>query len=227
MSAADSSVTPAQPFELASRQIRRPVVVAADGGLAAHMVDTPDPVLAAHQLLADLAVLYNDHPGRQRAVVAMPPRSWRPDEAFLTTALDGMASSPVVAPMTVDDVFGTIPIATTGGGGPAERQLVTGPSPVPVPTSPVRQDRRQGRTRGPLRTWVVGKPHGSGQRSYFCSELVCEACVVAGLLDPETTRPSATYPRDLFYGRSFNPFIDRNLDLNCGWYPPARWTDCP
>jgi hypothetical protein len=83
------------------------------------------------------------------------------------------------------------------------------------------------RTRGPLRTCFVGKPHGSSQRSYFCSELVCEACVAAGLLDPERTRPSATYPHDLFYGRSYNPYIDRHLDINAGWYPPARWTDVP
>jgi hypothetical protein len=83
------------------------------------------------------------------------------------------------------------------------------------------------RTRGPLRTRFVGKPCGPGRISYFCSELVCEACVAAGLLDPERTRPSATYPRDLFYGRSWNPFIDRHLDVNACWHPPARWTCSP
>jgi hypothetical protein len=82
------------------------------------------------------------------------------------------------------------------------------------------------RTRGPLRTWVIGRPYGH-RISYFCSELVCEACVAAGLLDPDRTRPSATYPCDLFFGRSFNPFIDRHLDVNAGWHPPARWTDFP
>jgi hypothetical protein len=83
------------------------------------------------------------------------------------------------------------------------------------------------RPRGPLRTRFVGKPHGGCQRTYFCSELVCEACVAAGLLDPERTRPSATYPHDLFYGRSFNLFINHHLDINADWYPPARWTDNP
>jgi hypothetical protein len=82
------------------------------------------------------------------------------------------------------------------------------------------------RTRG-LFTRYVGKPHGDKLYSYFCSELVCEACVAAGLLDPERTRPSATYPRDLFFGRSFNPFIDKHLDVNACWHPPARWTDKP
>jgi hypothetical protein len=82
------------------------------------------------------------------------------------------------------------------------------------------------RSRGPLRTWVVGGPHGDRSR-YFCSELVMEACVAAGLLDPACTRPAATYPRDLFFGTSPNPFLRQHLDLESGWYPPARWTSCP
>ena len=81
------------------------------------------------------------------------------------------------------------------------------------------------RTRGPLRTYVMGCPHGGDRRSYFCSELVSEACVAAGLLDPARTRPSATYPRDLFYGCSFNVFLNHHLEINEGWLPPARWTD--
>jgi hypothetical protein len=82
------------------------------------------------------------------------------------------------------------------------------------------------RARGPHRTKFMAKPKGE-RRAYFCSELVCEACIAAGLLDPERTRPAATYPYDLFYGRSLNKFIDQHLDINCDWCPPARWTDCP
>jgi hypothetical protein len=81
------------------------------------------------------------------------------------------------------------------------------------------------RSRGPLRTWVVGKPHGERDR-WFCSELVTESCVAAGLMDGATARPAATYPRDLFFGRSFNPYLDRHLCLD-EWEAPARWTDCP
>jgi hypothetical protein len=79
------------------------------------------------------------------------------------------------------------------------------------------------RTRGPIRTCFVGKPHGD-RCSYFCSELVMEACVAAGLLDPQRTRPSASYPHELFFGRSYNPFINKHLDINASWLPPARWT---
>ena len=81
------------------------------------------------------------------------------------------------------------------------------------------------RSRGPWRTRYLGGPHGQ-RSSYFCAELVMEACVAAGLVDPVTTRPAATYPRDIFFGRSRNPFIDRHLDLS-DWCPPARWTLCP
>ena len=76
------------------------------------------------------------------------------------------------------------------------------------------------RSRGPVRTYFVGEPKGD-KKSYFCSELVCESCVAAGLLDPDRTRPSATYPHDLFFGRSYNPFIDKHLDVNANWYPPG------
>jgi hypothetical protein len=82
------------------------------------------------------------------------------------------------------------------------------------------------RSRGPLRTYFLGGPHGD-RRDYFCSELVTEACVAAGLLEAARTRPAATYPRDLFYGRSLNLYLDRHLDINAGWCPPARWCSEP
>jgi hypothetical protein len=82
------------------------------------------------------------------------------------------------------------------------------------------------RSRGPLRTWVLGKPRGD-RMGYYCADLVCESGVAAGVLDPATTRPSATYPHDLFFDHSYNPYISRHLPLADGWYPPARWTSHP
>jgi hypothetical protein len=83
------------------------------------------------------------------------------------------------------------------------------------------------RTRGQVRTYFVGRPSGDQDR-YFCAELVMESCVAAGLLDAETTRPSATYPRDIFFGHSKIRYLDEHLPLECaGWCVPARWTNCP
>jgi len=78
------------------------------------------------------------------------------------------------------------------------------------------------RTRGPLRTFVMGFPHGERDR-YFCSELVTETCVHIGLLSAETTRPSAIYPEDLFFDRSKNRFLNTHFSLAEGWEPPSRW----
>ena len=79
------------------------------------------------------------------------------------------------------------------------------------------------KTRGILRTPFIGKPHGPDRSSYYCSEMVVESLVFAGLMDGATARPSATYPRDLFFGRSNNPYIDRHLDMGPGWLPPSQW----
>jgi len=84
------------------------------------------------------------------------------------------------------------------------------------------------RTRGPVRTVFMGKPRGADLKGYFCSELVVEACVYAGLMDPATARPSATYPRDLFFSGKLNPYLVRNMKaMDATWDPPARWTSCP
>jgi hypothetical protein len=78
------------------------------------------------------------------------------------------------------------------------------------------------RSRGPLRTFVIGKPRGV-RDTYICSEAVLEALVAAGLADAETTRPCATYPRDLFFDQSPNPFINAHPPLAAGWEKPALW----
>jgi hypothetical protein len=77
--------------------------------------------------------------------------------------------------------------------------------------------------RGPLRTALVGRPREPGNR-LFCTEAIIEGAAYAGLLDARTARPGATYPQDLFYDRSRNPYIDRHPPLVGGWLPPSQWT---
>jgi hypothetical protein len=83
------------------------------------------------------------------------------------------------------------------------------------------------RTRGPLRTAVLGKSNLE-RSNFFCSEMVLNAFISAGVLDARYLRPAATFPSDLFYGHSRNLFVDRGVrQINCDWDPPARWTGCP
>jgi hypothetical protein len=79
------------------------------------------------------------------------------------------------------------------------------------------------RTRGPVRTFFVGKPRGPGH-TYSCSEAMLEALVFAGLVNPETARPSATYPRDMFFDSSPNIYINMHPPLAGAWEAPSLWT---
>lgn len=82
------------------------------------------------------------------------------------------------------------------------------------------------RSRGPCRTEYCGKVRGD-RETWFCAELVVEALVAAGLLDAETARPAATYPRDLYFDQSPNSWLNEHLNLSAGWHPPAQWTSAP
>ena len=99
-------ITLARPFavEASARSLD---AVAVDAGLSAHFAND-DEVLGAHQLLADLAVLHFDSPGAARGVVVRPPEGWSPSEAFLGTAIGGLASSPVLEARTLDGLFDAV-----------------------------------------------------------------------------------------------------------------------
>ncbi|MEX2659206.1 MAG: hypothetical protein WD232_05895 [Acidimicrobiales bacterium] len=66
-----------------------------------------DPVLGAQHLLADLAVLHGDEPGplRPRGIVVAPPKDVATDPKLLLNVLEGLAGSPVLEPVTLEDYF--------------------------------------------------------------------------------------------------------------------------
>ena len=130
------------PFELDVAGKRVPAVMA-DSALAAHLTeDTDDPVLAAHHLVTDLAVLYFDHPGRSAGVVVAPGRSWSPNRAALTAMFDALASSPIVRAAQLDEVF-AVPAATDARRRPLGRTIASGAEPGPLPAADVRIARRR------------------------------------------------------------------------------------
>jgi putative peptidoglycan lipid II flippase len=105
------TTTFAQPFTLRGGGDRKVTAVAADPGLANHFVTGGDQVLAAHQLLADMAMIWLERPGNPRGVAILTPSSWRADPAFLREMLDGLVASPWLKPVTVDDLFAGVPLA--------------------------------------------------------------------------------------------------------------------
>jgi hypothetical protein len=130
--------TLAAPFDVEGRR-GRVAAVMADAGLTAHFGGR-DPVLAAYRLLADLAVLYFDHPGEARGVVATPPATWQPSGVLAKHVLAGLTNNPILGPVTVDRLFADVPPAT-GPTPPrstpnASRTLVRRFAPLPAGTAP-------------------------------------------------------------------------------------------
>ena len=129
--------TPVSTFVIDSR---RPVpAAAADTALAAHFAGT-DPVLDAQRLLADLAVIYNDDPPvAKRGVVVAPPRSWKPNAAFLDAYLGGLVASPILEGVSIDRFFTDVGVETVGSGSratPLVRKMAPVPDGAPVPSLP-------------------------------------------------------------------------------------------
>jgi hypothetical protein len=82
------------------------------------------------------------------------------------------------------------------------------------------------RHRGPIRTLFMGQSKGP-DHPLFCSEAVIESLIYSGVITPTFARPSATFPRDLFFDHSLNPFVNRHPPLAEGWDIPALWTPVP
>lgn len=146
-SSANLAVTLAQPFDLQTRSLRRPTAIAADAGLESHFTPASsgtrpdDPILRAHALLADLASVYFDRPGKPRGIVALSPRNWNADRAFLDAVLDGLTSSPIIKAVSLDTVFDTVPKATGARNAPLTRSLAANPTASSIPLSAIRATR--------------------------------------------------------------------------------------
>ena len=86
-----------------------------------------DPVLAAHQLLAELTQIYLEAPNlvHAREVVIVPPAGWTPEPAFVQTLLAGLQHNPALSPVTIAGARQAVP--------PVSGELATG---VPVPAVP-------------------------------------------------------------------------------------------
>jgi len=144
-------VTLAQPFEVGRTEGRRLDAAMADAGLSRHFEPSDNAALAAHHLLADLAVIWFDSPARRRGVVVVPPRPWTATAAFLEPLLEGLGRSPLLAPVTLDGMFEDVPAATAGRNRPLVRTVPARPGPSPaLPATEIRAARGRVETFGSI-----------------------------------------------------------------------------
>ncbi len=111
--ATEREATWSQPFTLSAAGRGQQVLAAvSDSQLSSYFTSEPnDPVLAATQLLADLAIIYYELPGAPdaRGVIAVPPPGWDPNPHFVKALLDGLAVDPVVQTATLPEFFSSVP----------------------------------------------------------------------------------------------------------------------
>jgi hypothetical protein len=143
-----AQVTFTQRFEVVNGEGRTMRAVMADEGLASRLTATPDPVLNAHLVLADLAVLFFDRPNLSRGAVLEVPRDAMVPVETYETLLSGLSRPSVdagiaqgghqiVAPLTLDDLFDvTDPATTPGRGNPVLVRPYTSDAPASLGNLP-------------------------------------------------------------------------------------------
>ncbi len=105
-------------------------VYGADPQITADFASREPPVLAANQLLAELAMIQLETPGITRGVVALPPPGWSEDTTFVSTLLNGLQGHPLLASVSVSSLFAGVPAA------PIVRQLASPATGPPSATGP-------------------------------------------------------------------------------------------
>jgi hypothetical protein len=165
-----AQVTFTQLFDVVNGEGRPMRSVMADAALATRLTATTDPVLNAHLVLADLAVLFFDRPNTSRgAVLAVPRDATIPRPTYdallgsLTAARleEGVAEGgrQIVTPMTLDDLFDHAQTATSGS-----RTLVRPySSDAPGDVSPLIDQLRASRARISSFATVVGSGAGTSR----------------------------------------------------------------
>ena len=99
------------PFELDLRTGERPLALSIDRQISAHF-DTADeePVLAAHHLLAELALTATEAPATERGIVVAPDSPWPSNADFVEALLGGLdTTTGLFRSVSLDEVFDDVP----------------------------------------------------------------------------------------------------------------------
>ncbi len=119
------TITCTTPFTVDAGQGGPLTAMEADSQLASEITaPTPDPVLQAHQLLADLSLTYFEAPGSAQArgvVLAVPPGA-AVSPGAIADLVGGLAADPALTPVTLAQLFAQVPVGANGQ--PATRRLI-------------------------------------------------------------------------------------------------------
>jgi hypothetical protein len=85
-------------------------VISADSTLTAAFTRRVSPVLAANQLLAELAMIYTEAPNAisHRALAVLPPPGWSASATFVQVLLDGLQGNPLLSAVTASQLFSSM-----------------------------------------------------------------------------------------------------------------------
>lgn len=133
------SLTTTQPFTLTAGRGVTATAVELDSELASDMAAGTGSTtyLAAYRMLADLALVYYEQPNAiaARGVLVVPASGALPAPGFIDTVLGALGTDPLVAGVTVDQLFTEVPTAST------TRRLASAPSPAALPARQIRDGR--------------------------------------------------------------------------------------
>jgi hypothetical protein len=124
----------AEPFQLVPTRGSAMTALVSNSDLVARFTDDPgDPVLAAHQLVAELSQIYYEKPNDDsaRGIVAMAPPGWSDSPEFVGALLGALAGNPIIQAVTTAELFNTFAAPSACHNG-CKLSAVTAGSGLPV-----------------------------------------------------------------------------------------------
>jgi hypothetical protein len=132
------------PFPLATSHGTALPAMAASSELSSRFVGSArNPVLAAHQLVAEMAQMYYEKPNDDtaRGVVVLPPASWSDNASFVKALVEALGNdNPIIQPVTTSTLFSALPTSATCRSG---CKLVAGSATSALPVTAIRDERQR------------------------------------------------------------------------------------
>jgi len=138
------TITCTAPFSVADSAGRRLTAMEADAQLTSEITaPTTDPVLRAHDLLADLSLTYFEAPAaiEPRGVVLDIPYGDAVSASEVGSLISGMAVDPVLDPVTLSQLFASVP--TGANAQPTSRRLLAAAGNAGLPVRALRNAHTQ------------------------------------------------------------------------------------